>query len=660
MALLTLVVVAVAVVAFVIHKQVELARKNRLQAGLKRLPGPKGLPLIGNVHELPEKCSWLKFDEWAKEHGPIYQVNLAGQNHVWISRDKIAHDLLSKRSAIYSDRPHIPALEQDNRTSGQYLPLMSKNAALWTRQRKFAKQIMDKSQSEDFYNYPELESIRLLFELMTDTSRYNVALESFVARVTCRLAWGTSTPADELKQRARELLIGVSPTGALGNKLPFLMSLPEKIFAPKAWEARRSRTEHKFFESMQEEVSASLEAAKNGANTSAPALPPPPPKQSWMRTFIENKKAWGFASDYEGATAVGMHGIAGALTIAAPMQSFCLALCHHPQYQPMLHEEIDRVLGDRMPRFTDMPEMPVLRAFIRETLRWRPPVPTGIPHQLTKDDVYEGYHIPAGSVMHPLEWSISRDPEVFIDPDTWNPMRWLDEKYPTFQAPLAKFPTITSYSQFGYGRRTCQGMGVTEADLFVGIGSVAWLFSIHKEGENTPEMRQAPVQPVNKYTAEVEKQTSHVTTAQGIPTPPSEESLEKRLNSKLTMHRNDSAISMSENQRRSASPPSDASSKRTSTISSTTSAPSSSPATSPSTPLSGKPEDDPTLDFSALLIAKPKPFKFDMRIRNQDRADKVARQWLDLKMEGEFEDSRCYWKGGNHGDADHGWNPVWA
>jgi hypothetical protein len=75
----------------------------------------------------------MKFAEWGKEYGPIYQVDLAGSNHVWISSDQIARDLLAKKGAIYSDRPHIPALIDDNRDSGQYLPLMSKNGELNSR-----------------------------------------------------------------------------------------------------------------------------------------------------------------------------------------------------------------------------------------------------------------------------------------------------------------------------------------------------------------------------------------------------------------------------------------------------------------------------------------------------------------------------------------------
>lgn len=72
----------------------------------------------------------MTFHEWGVKYGPIYQCNLGGSNHVWISDEQIAQDLLSRRGAIYSDRPHIPALIDDNRDSGKYLPLMTKNGEL--------------------------------------------------------------------------------------------------------------------------------------------------------------------------------------------------------------------------------------------------------------------------------------------------------------------------------------------------------------------------------------------------------------------------------------------------------------------------------------------------------------------------------------------------
>lgn len=325
---------------------------------------------------------------------------------------------------------------------------------------------MTTSQNAGFYGYPELEAKRMMIEMLEKPSEYNTSLESYIARVTCRLAWGTAEASDELKQRARELLHGVSPTGSLGNRLGFVMSLPEWLSPAKAWEQRRAKTERVFFETMQDQVRAEYEL-----RTATP---------SWSKMFFELRKQWGFASDTEGAYAVGMHGIAGALTIAAPMQGFCLAMCHYPHFMPKLQEEIDRICGDRPPEFKDMERMPYLRACIRETLRWRPAVPTGIPHQLTQDDVYNGYHIPAKSVMHPLEWGMSRNPERYPCPNTYNPDRWMDPTFPTYQEPLTRFPTICYYSQFGYGRRTCQGQEVTEADLFCGLGALAWGFNIRK------------------------------------------------------------------------------------------------------------------------------------------------------------------------------------
>ncbi len=83
-------------------------------------------PLVGRIHDVPESMSHLKFYEWSKTYGPIYQMKIFGTVHVWISSEQIAHELLSKKSLIYSDRPVIPNLP-DNRTSGNYLALLGRN-----------------------------------------------------------------------------------------------------------------------------------------------------------------------------------------------------------------------------------------------------------------------------------------------------------------------------------------------------------------------------------------------------------------------------------------------------------------------------------------------------------------------------------------------------
>lgn len=67
----------------------------------------------------------MKFYEWSKTYGPIYQMEIFGTQHVWISSEQVAHNLLSKKNTIYSDRPVIPNLP-DNRTSGDYLALLGR------------------------------------------------------------------------------------------------------------------------------------------------------------------------------------------------------------------------------------------------------------------------------------------------------------------------------------------------------------------------------------------------------------------------------------------------------------------------------------------------------------------------------------------------------
>lgn len=82
--------------------------------------------------------------------------------------------------------------------------------------------------------------------------------------------------------------------------------------------------------------------------------------------------------DLEGAYQVGMMAIAGALTIASPLMSFVLAMVLFPSWLVKLQEEIDEVCGDRLPEMKDMEKLHTLRAVVKEVVRWRPPVPTGV------------------------------------------------------------------------------------------------------------------------------------------------------------------------------------------------------------------------------------------------------------------------------------------
>jgi hypothetical protein len=72
-------------------------------------PGPKGLPLLGNVNDLPKPGGGLEAHHWLKhkdEYGPISSITVLGQTFIIINDAQIALELLRDR-AQHSARPHM-------------------------------------------------------------------------------------------------------------------------------------------------------------------------------------------------------------------------------------------------------------------------------------------------------------------------------------------------------------------------------------------------------------------------------------------------------------------------------------------------------------------------------------------------------------------------
>lgn len=78
-----------------------------------------------------------------------------------------------------------------------------------------------------------------------------------------------------------------------------------------------------------------------------------------------------------------------------------------PDVAKAAQAELDRVCGDRMPDLNDVPSLPYIRACAKESFRWMPGFMLGIPHSVTQDDAYMGYHIPAGSMVVINVWYVS-------------------------------------------------------------------------------------------------------------------------------------------------------------------------------------------------------------------------------------------------------------
>lgn len=82
----------------------------------------------------------------------------------------------------------------------------------------------------------------------------------------------------------------------------------------------------------------------------------------------------------------------------------------------------------------------------------------------TADDTYtlpsgDKVFLPAGTNVHPVQWAIHRDEELYPRPEEFIPERWLDPEWKaTFREPLTQYPNLQNYSAFGFGRRICPGV----------------------------------------------------------------------------------------------------------------------------------------------------------------------------------------------------------
>ncbi|KAG2063238.1 cytochrome P450 [Suillus decipiens] len=93
--------------------------------------------------------------------------------------------------------------------------------------------------------------------------------------------------------------------------------------------------------------------------------------------------------------------------------------------------------------------------------------PTGLPHRTTQD---ENYCIPAGTTVIGNHWAISRDPDVYPDPNAFKPERWIDD-----QGHLRDDLTFFVY---GFGRRVCPGQHVANRSVFINALLILWAFEL--------------------------------------------------------------------------------------------------------------------------------------------------------------------------------------
>jgi cytochrome P450 len=159
-------------------------------------------------------------------------------------------------------------------------------------------------------------------------------------------------------------------------------------------------------------------------------------------------------------------------------------LAHYPDARSQLHDELDRVLGERTPEFSDLCNLPYSERIIKEAMRLYPPA-WSLARTVVEEFEIAGYRIPAGANVVMSTWIMHRDPRYFPDPEIFDPDRWLPER-------SQKLPRF-AYFPFGGGPRQCIGASFAMMEATLLLATMAQSFQFRAVLEH-------PVVPVPSFT----------------------------------------------------------------------------------------------------------------------------------------------------------------
>lgn len=153
---------------------------------------------------------------------------------------------------------------------------------------------------------------------------------------------------------------------------------------------------------------------------------------------------------------------AGTETIGSTLSWVFHELARHPEIEERLLAEVDAVVGDRPVRFEDLPRLTYTRQVLEETLRLHSV--TLLMRRATESVELGGVTIPQGMEVAFSPYAVHRHPDIYQDPERFDPDRWLPER-------RASMPR-EAYIPFGGGARKCIGDAFAWSEMTITLATL--------------------------------------------------------------------------------------------------------------------------------------------------------------------------------------------
>ncbi|KAI3521909.1 hypothetical protein L1887_11385 [Cichorium endivia] len=429
-------------------------------------PGPRGLPFIGNLHQINYSSLHTFLWQLSKSYGPIISLRFGFITTVVVSSASLAKEVMKAQDTIFCNRPSFVGAKKLS-YNGLDVTFSPYND-YWREMRKiYILHLLSPKRVQSFRHIREDEvtsAMKNIHELALSGKPVNLSeiMKRVASIIVMRVGFGKSNQDEnERKKVIRQLqelqaIIGDFFVSDLWPRLPFV-GLVDRFTG------KMDRLEKCFqsFDSFYEEVIREhLQNPKSHEE-----------EEDIVDILLRLKTDKNFTFTYDHIKGMLMDVlVAGTDTSAATVVWAMTSLLHDPKVLKKTQEEVRNVVGNKgKVDEDDLPKLTYLKAVVKETLRLYPPAPLLVPRETLNDVVLHGYKIKKKTLVYVNAFAIGRDPESWENAEKFLPERFLgtdiDFRGNDFE-----------YIPFGGGRRICPGisMGVVTVELL--LANLVYLF----------------------------------------------------------------------------------------------------------------------------------------------------------------------------------------
>ncbi|KAL3527172.1 hypothetical protein ACH5RR_011828 [Cinchona calisaya] len=438
---------------------------SRFLCGKPHPPGPKGLPLIGNMMMKKDQLTHRGLAKLAKQYGGIFRLKMGFLNIVAVSSPDIARQILQVHDNIFSNRPTTIAIRY--LTYNQADMAFAPYGPFWRQMRKVCVMRLFSRKRTESWEAVRLE-INDMIKTVASKTGSAVNLSELVFRltrnITFRAAFG-STRRERQDEFIRILQEFSELFGAfnIADFIPWLTWVDPQGLSKRFVKARASLD--LFIDTIIDDH-VEKKTNENGCIDN---------ERDMVDELLSYYSEFKYSNESENSqksitlTRNNIKAIimdimfGGTETVASGIEWAMSELIKSPDDLKKVQQELNDVVGlHRKVEETDFDELTYYKCCLKEVLRLHPPIPT-IHHQTFEDAEVGGYYIPAKSSVFINTWAIGRDKDSWEDADIFKPSRFLKDGMPDYKGSNFEF------LPFGSGRRSCPGMqlGFYELELAV-------------------------------------------------------------------------------------------------------------------------------------------------------------------------------------------------